>query len=90
MMEGIRHVYLARAGGKLTEEARRQMLDGGAWLTAAEAQSYGLCDAIIDALGGAEPSAAQQQAMLRMTQLLRQTHAKKARVFNFTKIKEEK
>lgn len=90
MMEGNRQIYLAKAGEKLTEEALRQMLDGGTWLTAAEAQGYGLCDTVIDAPGGAEPSAAQQQAMLRMTQLLRQTHAKKARVFNFTKIKEEK
>lgn len=90
MMEGNRQIYLAKAGEKLTEEALRQMLDGGTWLTAAEAQGYGLCDTVIDAPGGAEPSAAQQQAMLRMTQLLRQTHAKNARVFNFTKIKEEK
>lgn len=89
MMEGNRQIYLAKAGEKLTEEALRQMLDGGTWLTAAEAQGYGLCDTVIDAPGGAEPSAAQQQAMLRMTQLLRQTHAKKTRVFNFTKIKEE-
>lgn len=90
MMEGNRQIYLAKAGEKLSEEALQRMLDGGTWLTAAEAQGYGLCDTVIDAPGGAEPSAAQQQAMLRMTQLLRQTHAKNARVFNFTKIKEEK
>ena len=88
MMEGTRQVYLAKAGDKLTEEQLIEMLDKETWLTAIEAQSFGLCDTIVDA--AYEPhTPAQEQAMQRMFQLCKQQPPeppKKERLFNFINI----
>lgn len=85
MMEGNRQVYLAKAGDKLTEARLIELLDDATWLTAAEAQEIGLCDAIADA--ACEPyTPAQEQAMRRMMQLCNKSQKQSAqneRLFKF-------
>lgn len=41
--------YLDKAGDKLEETKLKELLDAESWLSAAEAQSYGLCDVILEA-----------------------------------------
>lgn len=46
MSAAFRTVYLDKAGDKLTEEKLIQLLDAETYLTAVQAQEYGLCDEI--------------------------------------------
>lgn len=88
MMEGNRQVYLAKAGDKLTEDQLIEMLEKETWLTAIEAQSFGLCDTIVDATY--EPhTPAQEQALQRMAQYCKKSPEhppKKERLFKFTNL----
>ena len=47
IMVGNRQAYLAKSGGKMTEEKLIEILDNETWLTAEQCLELGLCDEII-------------------------------------------
>ncbi len=59
IMEGNRQVYLAKSGGKLTEDALTAMLKAETWLTAQDCLQYGLVDEVENEGGMSRQQASQ-------------------------------
>ena len=83
IMEGNRQVYLSRAGEKLSEEELTKMLDKETWLTAIEAQGFGLCDHVADEPADREITAQQRQALNRLNRFYESRKPEKKRTLKF-------
>jgi ATP-dependent Clp protease, protease subunit len=46
--QSVKQTYLQKAGEKLNEEKLQEMLDAETWLSANEANEYGLCDVVLE------------------------------------------
>lgn len=76
MMVGNRQLYLARSGGKITEEKLIELLDAETVLTAQECLFYGLCDEVLPQDTDMEKAAEMmQRESTRFAQAARQMQA---------------
>lgn len=79
LMEGNRQIYLAKSGGKITEEKLIELLDAETMLNAQQCKEYGFCDEIVD----------EDVDLEKATQMLQRTNmTMQAQVMYFQSIKQ--